>query len=305
VDAAIDSFCQLFPEGTFLAQLMCVRAMVGLILVGLTCGLVGSLVVGSRMAFFSDALAHCAFAGVSIGFLIFEVIKVPLGLADDRFWWWVTPLMVVFGAAVGLGVSAVRQRTSLGNDAVIGVFFAGSLGIAATLSQAISSRKVFSLEEFLFGDPLLIQSGQIGLLAVVFAATAMFLYFGFNGLVLGSFNASLARSRAVPIDWLQTGFVVLLAIVINVCLRVVGVLLINALLIVPAAIAMNVSSNLRRMFWTTVCCSVGLSVIGQVLSWEIQIRAEVPVGISGVIVSLAVIVFLATLPFARRSRHSA
>jgi zinc transport system permease protein len=140
---------------------------------------------------------------------------------------------------------------------------------------------------------------------VVFAATATFLYFGFNGLVLGSFNASLARSRAVPIDWLQTGFVVLLAVVINVCLRVVGVLLINALLIVPAAIAMNVSSNLRRMFWTTVCCSVGLSVIGQVLSWEIQIRAEVPVGISGVIVSLAVIVFLATLPFARRSRHSA
>jgi zinc transport system permease protein len=104
---------------------------------------------------------------------------------------------------------------------------------------------------------------------------------------------------------LQTGFVVLLAVVINVCLRVVGVLLINALLIVPAAIAMNVSSNLRRMFWTTVCCSVGLSGIGQVLSWEIQIRAEVPVGISGVIVSLAVIVFLATLPFARRSRHSA
>ncbi|MFM7112432.1 MAG: metal ABC transporter permease, partial [Planctomycetota bacterium] len=121
MDTLLDGFCRFFPEGSFLSQLMCVRAMVGLITVGLACGLVGSLVVGSRMAFFSDALAHCAFAGVSVGFLLFELIKLPMGLADEQFWWWVTPLMVVFGAGVGMGVSVVRQQTNLGNDAVIGV----------------------------------------------------------------------------------------------------------------------------------------------------------------------------------------
>jgi zinc transport system permease protein len=278
--------------------------MVGLITVGLACGLVGSLVVGSRMAFFSDALAHCAFAGVSVGFLLFELIKLPMGLADEQFWWWVTPLMVVFGAGVGMGVSVVRQQTNLGNDAVIGVFFAGSLGLAATLSQAISSRKIFSLEEFLFGDPLLIQSGQIILLFAVLALTALFMGLGFNGLVLGSFNASLARSRAIPIDWLQTGFIVLLAVVINVCLRVVGVLLINALLIVPAAIAMNLSSNLRQMFWITLAASVGLAVTGQIISWEVQVRCDVPVGIAGTIVTLAVLAFSLTMPLARRGRRA-
>ncbi|MFM7539470.1 MAG: metal ABC transporter permease [Planctomycetota bacterium] len=283
---------------------MCVRAMVGLITVGLACGLVGSLVVGSRMAFFSDALAHCAFAGVSVGFLLFELIKLPMGLADEQFWWWVTPLMVVFGAGVGMGVSVVRQQTNLGNDAVIGVFFAGSLGLAATLSQAISSRKIFSLEEFLFGDPLLIQSGQIILLFAVLALTALFMGLGFNGLVLGSFNASLAKSRAIPIDWLQTGFIVLLAVVINVCLRVVGVLLINALLIVPAAIAMNLSSNLRQMFWITLATSVGLAVTGQIISWEVQVRCDVPVGIAGTIVTLAVLAFSLTMPLARRGRRA-
>ncbi|MBU6295855.1 MAG: metal ABC transporter permease [Planctomycetes bacterium] len=282
---------------------MCVRAMVGLIAVGIACGLVGCLVVGSRMAFFSDALAHCAFAGVSLGFLLFELIKLRMGLADEQFWWWVTPLMVVFGAGVGMGVSFVRQRTSLGNDAVIGVFFAGSLGLAATLSQAISSRKIFSLEEFLFGDPLLIQSGQIILLTAVLAITALFMGLGFNGLVLGSFNTSLARSRAISIDWLQTGFIVLLAVVINVCLRVVGVLLINALLIVPAAIAMNLSSNLRQMFWITLATSVGLSVTGQIVSWEVQVRYDVPVGIAGTIVTLAVLAFILTMPLARRGRR--
>lgn len=277
--------------------------MVGLIAVGIACGLVGCLVVGSRMAFFSDALAHCAFAGVSLGFLLFELIKIRMGLADEQFWWWVTPLMVVFGAGVGMGVSFVRQRTSLGNDAVIGVFFAGSLGLAATLSQAISSRKIFSLEEFLFGDPLLIQSGQIILLTAVLAITALFMGLGFNGLVLGSFNTSLARSRAISIDWLQTGFIVLLAVVINVCLRVVGVLLINALLIVPAAIAMNLSSNLRQMFWITLATSVGLSVTGQIVSWEVQVRYDVPVGIAGTIVTLAVLAFTLTMPLARRGRR--
>lgn len=277
--------------------------MVGLIAVGIACGLVGCLVVGSRMAFFSDALAHCAFAGVSLGFLLFELIKLRMGLADEQFWWWVTPLMVVFGAGVGMGVSFVRQRTSLGNDAVIGVFFAGSLGLAATLSQAISSRKIFSLEEFLFGDPLLIQSGQIILLTAVLAITALFMGLGFNGLVLGSFNTSLARSRAISIDWLQTGFIVLLAVVINVCLRVVGVLLINALLIVPAAIAMNLSSNLRQMFWITLATSVGLSVTGQIVSWEVQVRYDVPVGIAGTIVTLAVLAFILTMPLARRGRR--
>lgn len=277
--------------------------MVGLIAVGIACGLVGCLVVGSRMAFFSDALAHCAFAGVSLGFLLFELIKLRMGLADEQFWWWVTPLMVVFGAGVGMGVSFVRQRTNLGNDAVIGVFFAGSLGLAATLSQAISSRKIFSLEEFLFGDPLLIQSGQIILLSAVLALTALFMGLGFNGLVLGSFNTSLARSRAISIDWLQTGFIVLLAVVINVCLRVVGVLLINALLIVPAAIAMNLSSNLRQMFWITLATSVGLSVTGQIVSWEVQVRFDVPVGIAGTIVTLAVLAFILTMPLARCGRR--
>ena len=87
------------------------------------------------------------------------------------------------------------------------------------------------------------------------------------------------------------------------CLRVVGVLLINALLIVPAAIAMNVSVNLRQMFWTTIATSVGLAVMGQVLSWEIQVRCDIPVGISGTIVTMAVAAFAATLPMARRGRR--
>ncbi|HZY85295.1 MAG TPA: metal ABC transporter permease, partial [Gemmataceae bacterium] len=90
---AIDALCRLAPADSFFANSLNLQATVALVLVSLTCGAVGSLVVGSRMAFFSDALAHCAFAGVSIGFLLFEAFLAPYRPAAE-FWTWVTPVMV-------------------------------------------------------------------------------------------------------------------------------------------------------------------------------------------------------------------
>src|SRR3954452_5464242 len=102
------------------APFFVVKAVVAIVLVCLLCGMVGSLVVGNRMAFFSDAMAHCAFAGVALGYLslIFTGRAADGQTAD-----WVIPLvMVLFGAAVGVAIGYVRERTSLANDTVIGVF---------------------------------------------------------------------------------------------------------------------------------------------------------------------------------------
>src|SRR5262249_48865894 len=86
----------LFAD-SFWADPLNTRPLIALVLVSLCCGAVGSLVVGSRMAFFSDALAHCAFAGVSVGFVLFDLLLVRLGLAGkDEFWNWVTPIMLAF-----------------------------------------------------------------------------------------------------------------------------------------------------------------------------------------------------------------
>src|SRR4051812_46230257 len=147
------------PAGTFFGNGNALRAFVALVLVGLACGAVGSLVVGARMAFFSDALAHVSFASVSIGFVMFTFL-----LADrpaGEFWDFVTPVMIGFGMLVGYGIAAVRQRTGLASDTVIGVFFASSLGLAATLRTVIQSRQLFSLEVFLFGDPMLVRPEDV------------------------------------------------------------------------------------------------------------------------------------------------
>ena len=214
----INAFTDFFPYGSFFNATYEVHALLALVLVSVSCGAVGSLVVGGRMAFFSDALAHCAFAGVSVGFLIFDGFIVRQW-PDANFWHWVTSLMTVFGVLVGLGIVAVRQHTGLASDTVIGVFFAGGIGLAAMLRHLITKRNLFHMEDFLFGDPLTADSLDILVLAGLTVVTLAVLAWSYNSLLLGSFNASLALSRRVPLRIANYLFVALLAIVVNLCLR--------------------------------------------------------------------------------------
>lgn len=98
------------------------RAILSVILVTTACGMVGALVVGNRMAFFSDAMAHCAFAGVALGLLF--TIAFGAGRDPESFRWLVPLIMVGFGALVGLAIAFVKEKTELASDTVIGVFFA-------------------------------------------------------------------------------------------------------------------------------------------------------------------------------------
>jgi zinc transport system permease protein len=299
LDRAINSVTNLAPPGTFFSYDFNIRAALALILVSLTCGAVGSLVVGSRMAFFSDALAHCAFAGVSVGFVVCEFFLSSV-VDRNNFWQWVTPIMVLFGALVGYGIAAVRLRTGLASDTVIGVFFSGAIGLAAMLRKLMHDRRLFNLEDFLFGDPLLVSASDLLWLAALAVVTFMILAALYNPLLLTGFNSSLALSRRVPVRLSNYLFVVLLALIVNLCLRCVGVLLINALLIVPAATAINLSRNLRTLFWSTfVLCSF-VSGFGQWLSWSVEAWSrlggrDIRLGIPGTIILTSVVLFVVSL----------
>ena len=244
------------------------QALLALILVSLVCGAVGSLVVGGRMAFFSDALAHCAFAGISLGFVFFEAV-VAGSRPSSEFWGWVTPVMICFGALVGAGIAYVRGNSGLSSDTVIGVFFAASVGLAGALRKLIHNRNLFNLEDFLFGDPLLVGPGDLVNLLLLALLTALVLGLTFNRLLLAGFNPSLALSRRVPVTRDSYLVIILLALIVNLCLRSIGVLLINALLVVPAATAVNLSTNLRQVFWLSVGVCLVCCVGGHLLSWEL------------------------------------
>src|SRR5262249_39763551 len=150
---------------------------------------------------------------VSIGFVMFTVL-----LADrpaGEFWDFVTPVMIGFGMLVGYGIASVRQRTGLTSDTVIGVFFASSLGLAATLRTVIQSRQLFSLEVFLFGDPMLVRAEDVVWLGLQVVGVAVVLTFIYNSLLLSGFNASLALSRRVPARLSSYVFIMLLAVVVT------------------------------------------------------------------------------------------
>src|SRR5262249_12294439 len=149
LDNLLTALARLAPPGSFFAQDFNLRSMLALVLVSLACGAVGSLVVGGRMAFFSDAPGHCAFARVSIAFVL-VIFLLPRLHSTDEFWDWVTPIMLVLGMATAYGIAYVRERTGLADDTVIGIFFAFAIGLAATLRKVIQSRRLFTLEDFLF-----------------------------------------------------------------------------------------------------------------------------------------------------------
>jgi len=267
------------------------------LLASLVCGAVGSLVVGNRMAFFSDALAHNAFAGVALGLLTALFFGVP----RDHFWSWVTPIMIVFGVLVGMSIAFVRERTDLASDTVIGVFFAGGIGLAAVLVQVIKDRAFFTLEDFLFGNPVTVSARDLVLLLELTLITGVVLVWMYNQLVFTSFNASLARSRRIPVRLCSYVFIVLLALIVNVCLKTVGVLLINALLIVPAATVGNVARNMRQMFLGTVALCLVVSGVGVWLSAAVAIpnpnnpRSPIIFGIAGTMVVISVLLFFLSM----------
>ncbi len=244
--------------------LFMVKGVIAIVLVCLLCGTVGALVVGNRMAFFSDAMAHSAFAGVALGYL--SAIAAGSGQDDETISWLVPLVMVLFGAGVGAAIVFVRERTGLANDTVIGVFFALAIGFGAMLFRLLQERSRFNPESFLFGSLVFVPESDLVYLLVLAVAVGVLFVRRYNDLVFASFSPSLARTRRIGLRANNYLFIVLLALVVNLSIKAVGALLINALLVVPAAAAANVSRNLRQMFWLTLALCVTSGLLGFVLS---------------------------------------
>ncbi len=307
VEHFIASFTHWWPEGSFFAREWNVYSALAVTLVALICGAVGSLVVANRMAFFSDALAHCSFAGVACGLLI----GLILGTSDESFRQWIMLIMIVFGIVVGLLIAFVQEQSGLPSDTVIGVFFAGAIGLGAIFVKTVGSRKYFNLEAFLFGDPLWVEAPEILWLLLLLVLTWAFLVTNYNTLVFASFNESLAFSRQLRVRVSRYLFIALLGLIVNLCLQVVGVLLVNALLIVPAATAGNFARNMRQLFWGAICLGLLAAWAGVALSWEVRIPdplspdKAIPFGQGGVIVVLNVLLFAASMVLGPRWKSRA
>lgn len=297
LDGLFVAFCSWFPENTFWSSPLQIRGFLAIFLVAVACGCVGSLAVSKRMAFFSDALAHCAFAGIALGLLI----ALICGVVDEDYKNWIRLIMVFFGIFVGLLIAYVQEKSSLPSDTVIGVFFAGAIGLGAVFMRVHRGRRFFNLESFLFGNPLDVTSMDLIWLFVLLIVTAVIICRHYNTLVFASFNPSLARSRQLPLRYTQYLFVALIGLIVNLSLQIVGVLLVNAFLIVPAAAAANFCKNMRHLFWWSIILGLTAGWGGQYLAWNIRIpdpaapNNAIEFGVGGLIVILCVLFFVISM----------
>ena len=240
---------QLLPFDCLQARFM-QQALLGLLLLAPMAAVMGIIVVNFRMAFFSDAISHSAFAGVALG-LIFSV---------DPNW-----TMPAFGLLVGLGIMIMQRHSNLSSDTVIGVFFSAmvAFGLAIVSRDRSLAR---DLQRFLYGDILTISDGQILCLMVLFLILMTFQAVSYNHLLYIGLNPTLAQAHRVRVAVHQYLFTGLLALIVMFAVQAVGVLLVTALLIVPAAAARNLARSAGAMFWWALLISLSSAVTGLLIS---------------------------------------
>jgi len=226
------------------------QALVGLLLLAPMAAAMGVQVVNFRMAFFADAISHSAFAGVALGLI----------LAVSPRW-----TMPIFAVLVGLGIMAVQKRGRLSVDTVIGVFFSGV--VAFGLAVVSRNRQVArDMQRFLYGDILTIGDAEIVGLAILFVVLMLFQALAYNRMLYIGLNQTLARVHRVRVALLQYIYATLLALVVIFSVWAVGVLLVTAMLIVPAAAARNLARSAGGMFWWSLLVGLSSAFVGLVVS---------------------------------------
>ena len=207
------------------------NALLAILVISPLFGLLSTMVVQSRMSFFSDALGHSAFTGIAIGSLC--GLTAPMGAA------------VIFALCFSLLFTWVRHKTSLASDTVIGVFSstAVALGIFAATLGGGSFTKFNAL---LIGDILSVEPGMIALLLGILALILVLWGCCYNDLLLSALHPALADSRGIRVFWQEAVLNAAIAVVVTLSMTWVGLLVINSLLVLPAATARNLARNVRQ-----------------------------------------------------------
>jgi manganese/iron transport system permease protein len=250
------------------------RGIIAAILVGIVCAVVGTYVVLRGMAFFGDALAHTILPGIALGYLV-------SGGARDVLFWWALGTAVV--AALGIGL--ISKNSEIKEDTSIGIVFAGMFALGVALISTVRSYAV-DLSHFLFGDVLSVSVQSLWLI-LIFGGIVLLVVFAFyKEFMTLSFDPILAATLRLPVGMLNNLLLALIAVTVAVSLQTVGVALMVAMLVTPAATAYLLTHRLSRMMGLGAVFASLSGIIGLYLSFYLSIASG------------AAIVLIATLFFA-------
>ncbi|MBQ7817543.1 MAG: metal ABC transporter permease [Oscillospiraceae bacterium] len=228
------------------------NALLAILLMAPLFGLLSTMVVTGRMSFFSDALGHSAFTGIAIGCIC--GISAPVWAA------------VIFSVAFALLFSFVRSRSNHAADTLIGVFSSTAVALGIFIAT-LGGDSFTKYNQYLIGDILSVTPAQIGTLAIVLVLILIFWFFHSNRLTLTAIHPHLASSRGIRVGLSQTVFTVAIAVVVTLCLSSVGLLILNSLLILPAAASRNVAKNLKQYHLFSVLFALIAGIGGLSISY--------------------------------------
>lgn len=227
------------------------NALLAVLLLTPLFGLLGTMVVSNKMAFFSDSIGHGAFTGIAIGALIGGIRPI-----------WGA---VIFSIVFALIITIIKNKSSASTDTIIGVFSSTAVAIGLVIMSC--GGKFSQYSSYLVGDLLSISPFEIMMLFIAFFTVIILWFLIFNKVLLISINQSLAASRGVNTLLVEMLFTAAIAVVVTITIQWVGLLIINSLLVLPAAASRNVTGNVRQYHAVSVAVSMASGITGLIASY--------------------------------------
>ncbi|WP_296644822.1 metal ABC transporter permease [Romboutsia sp. 13368] len=228
------------------------NALLGVLLVTPMFGILGTMVVNNKMSFFSDALGHSALTGIAVG--------VMLGIDNTLI------SMIGFSILLTIAIINVKNAKTASVDTIIGVFSSSAVALGIVILSYNGGFNKYSA--YLIGDLLSISSGDILMLIISFIVVSLIWFTCFNKFLLVSINHTFARSRGVNVKFYDYVFTILVAVIVTISIRWVGILVISSMMILPAASARNIASNIRQYHIYSILIAVISGISGLFISYH-------------------------------------
>ncbi len=258
------------------------RGLTAAVLAGVICAVVGTYVVLRGLAFFGDALAHTILPGVAAGYLVSGGAREPL------FWW-----ALGTSVAASLGIGAISRSGRIKEDTAIGIIFAGMFALGIALISTVRSYAV-DLSHFLFGDVLGVSLQSLGWMAAFGAGVILVIALFYKEFLAISFDPVLAQTLRLPVTAFNNLMLVLIAVTVAVAMQTVGVALMVAMLVTPAATASLLTRRLLPMMMLAAALAAVSGVVGLYASYYLGIAS------GAAIVLTATLFFVLAFLFAPR-----
>ena len=231
------------------------NALIAILLASPIFAIIGTMIVNNKMAFFSDALGHSALTGIAIGML--------LGISNANI------SIVIFAIVFALILNYVKNKTSYGTDTIISVFSSIAMAIGLALLGRMGEFNKYS--NYLVGDLLSISKQELVYLAIAFVLVIIFWIFTFNKINAISVNKMLAKSKGINVTLVDKLFSVVTAIIVMISIRWIGILLINSMVILPAASSRNISKDMREYHTNAIIIALVSGVLGLIISYYLNV----------------------------------